>query len=190
VVVGVLAIAVFLQRAQHLNPVYAANRDLPSGVALTEGDLRVVGVRLPDDELRSYLQPVAGQPYAGRVLAGPLHKGLLVPADQVVDATAADLVETPIKVDVGDLAEGLRPGDRVQVLAAFTDGPRAGQAKTLLSSAEVVRVIKDPTAFGGGGRDTGVQIRMPAADAEAVAAAVANARIFVIKAPALARPTP
>jgi hypothetical protein len=185
VVAAVLAIAVFLQHAQNLTPVYAANRDLASGAALAEGDLRVVGVRLPGDELQSYLQPQAGQPYAGRVLASALREGLLVPAETVVDATTADQVETPIKVDAGDMAEGLRPGDLVQVLAAFTDGPRAGQAKTLLPSAEVVRVLKDPTAFGGGGRDTGVQVRMPAADAEAVAAAVANARIFIVKAPAV-----
>jgi hypothetical protein len=189
VVVAVLAIAVFLQRAQQLTPVYAANRDLASGTTLAEGDLRVVQVRL-GDELGSYLQPHAGQSYAGRVLATALRQGLLVPAETVVDPAAADLVETPIKVDAGDMAEGLHPGDLVQVLAAFTDGPRAGQAKTLLPSAEVVRVLKDPTAFGGGGRDTGVQVRMPAADAEAVAAAVANARIFIVKAPAVATPAP
>jgi hypothetical protein len=186
VVAAVLGIALFLQRAQNLTPVYAANRDLASGTVLAEGDLRVVRVRLPGDELQSYLQPHAGQPYAGRVLATALRQGLLVPAETVVNTTATDQVEAPIKVDAGDMAEGLRPGDLVQVLAAFTDGSRAGQAKTLLPSAEVVRVLKDPTAFGGDGQDTGVQVRMPAADAEAVAAAVANARIFIVKAPPVA----
>jgi hypothetical protein len=81
------------------------------------------------------------------------------------------------------MAQGLRPGDRVQVLAAFTEGARRGRAVVLLPAAEVVQVLQDPTGLTGAGQERGVQLRMPGDRAPAVAAAIATARIFVVKAP-------
>jgi hypothetical protein len=183
VVVAVLAGALFLERAQRLEPVYAAARDLPSGVPLDGGDLAVVRVRLPDAQLRRYLQPAPDQPVAGRVLAAPIPRDTLVPAELVLDSLQdADLVELPVQADPGDMAEGLRPGDRVQVLAAYTDGSRRGRAVALLNGAEVVRVLDEADGLTGPGRHTGVQLRLPGRRAPVVAAAVATARIFVVKA--------
>jgi hypothetical protein len=84
------------------------------------------------------------------------------------------------------MAQGLRPGDQVQVLAAWTEGARRGDATVLLPAAEVVRVLEDPGGLTGGGRPTGVQLRMPSARVPQVAAAIATARIFLVKVPALA----
>jgi hypothetical protein len=72
------------------------------------------------------------------------------------------------------------------VLAAFTEGARRGRAVVLLPVAEVVQVLEDPAGLAGTGQKRGVQLRIPGDRAPAVAAAIATARIFVVKAPGLA----
>ena len=187
VLLAVLAGALFLDRAQRLVPVYAAARDLPAGEPLKRGDLMVVRVRLPTSALRHYLQPGPGRAVPGQVLTAPVRREALVPAELVLASSReADLVELPVQVDPGDMAQGLRPGDNVQVLAAFTEGARRGRAVVLLPTAEVVQVLEDPTGLTGSGRERGVQLRMPSDRAPVVAAAIATARIFVVKAPGLA----
>jgi hypothetical protein len=69
------------------------------------------------------------------------------------------------------------------VLAAYTEGARRGDATVLLPGAEVVRILEDPGGLTGGGRPTGVQLRMPSARVPEVAAAIATARIFLVKVP-------
>ena len=187
VLLAVLAGALFLDRAQRLAPVYAAAHDLPAGTPLKEGDLMVVRVRLPATALRHYLQPSPGRRVSGRVLSAPVRRETLVPAGVVLASSqAAGLVELPIQVDPGDMAQGLRPGDSMQVLAAYTEGARRGRAVVLLPSAEVVQVLQDPAGLAGTGQERGVQLRMPGDRAPIVVAAVATARIFVVKTPGLA----
>jgi hypothetical protein len=183
VLLAVLAGALFLDRAQRLVPVYAAARDLPAGTPLRSGDLTVVRVRLPDSALRHYLQPGPDRAVAGRVLTAPVRRETLVPAELALTSQQADLVELPVQADPGDMAQGLRPGDRVQVLAAYTDGARRGRAVVLLPTAEVVRILEDPAGLTGTGQGRGVQLRMPSDRAPVVAAAIATASIFVVKAP-------
>ena len=184
VVLAVLAGALFLDRAQQLVPVYAAARDLPAGTPLKNGDLMVMQVRLPATVLRHYLQPSSRRGVSGQVLLAPVRRAALVPAELVLaSGVDSDLVELAVQTDPGDMAQGLRPGDRVQVLAAFTEGARRGRAVVLLPTAEVVRVLQDPTGLTGTGQERGVQLRMPSDRAPAVAAAIATARIFVVKAP-------
>jgi hypothetical protein len=182
VLLAVLAGGLFLDRAQRLVPVYAAVRDLPAGTPLRSGDLTVVRVRLPDSALRHYLRPGPDRAVAGRVLTAPVRRETLVPAELALASQQADLVELPVQADPGDMAEGLRPGDRVQVLAAYTDGARRGRAVVLPPTAEVVRVLEDPSGLTGTGQERGVQLRMPGDRVRLVAAAIATARIFVLKA--------
>jgi hypothetical protein len=170
-----------------LAPVYAAARDLPAGAPLKEGDLVVVRVRLPATALRHYLQPGPGHQVSGRVLTAPVRRETLVPAGIVLASSQdANLVELPVQADQGDMAQGLRPGDSVQVLAAYTEGARRGRAVVLLPSAEVVEVLQDPAGLAGTGQERGVQLRMPSDRAPLVVAAIATARIFVVKAPGAA----
>jgi hypothetical protein len=196
VLLAILAGALFLDHAQRLVPVYAAARDLPAGTQLKSGDLVVVRVRMPASALRQYLRPSPGRAAPGRVLTAPVRREALVPAELVLASSRdADLIELPVQVDPGDMAQGLRPGDRVQVLAAFTEGARRGRAVVLLPSAEVVAVLEDPAGLTASGQERGVQLRMPSDRAPVVAAAIATARIFVVKAPGLgadpaAAPTP
>jgi Flp pilus assembly protein CpaB len=191
VLVAVLGGALVLQRAQRLQPVFVAAKDLPSGTVLDPTDLAVARVHLPDAELRHYLQPTGVESVKGRVLTVPVPKDALVPAAGVV-ASAADseMVELPISAETGDVARGLRPGDRVQVLAAYSDGPRRGQADVLLPSVEVTQLLQDIGGIGGTDRQTGVQVRMPHDRAPLVTAAIASARIFIVTAPSGSTVTP
>jgi hypothetical protein len=183
-VLAVLAGALFLDRAQRLVPVYAAARDLPAGTPLRNGDLMVLRIRLPDTALRHYLRPSPDRAVPGRVLIAPVRREELVPAELVLASSRdADLVELPVQAGPGDMAQGLRPGDRVQVLAAFTEGARRGRAVVPFPSAEVVQVLQDPSGLTGAGQERGVQLRMPSDRAPVVAPAIATARIFVVKAP-------
>jgi hypothetical protein len=167
--------------------VYAAAHDLPAGAALKDGDLTVIRVRLPDTALRHYLQPGPGQRLSGRDLSAPVRRETLVPAGIVLASSRdAQLVELPVQVDPGDMAQGLRPGDSVEVLAAYTEGARRGRAAVLLPSAQVVQVLQDPAGLAASGQERGVQLRMPSDRAPIVVAAIATARIFVVKAPGLA----
>ena len=187
VLLAILAGALFLDRSQQLAPVYAAAHDLPAGAPLKEGDLVVIRVRLPAAALGHYLQPGPGQEVPGRVLTAPVRRETLIPAGIVLASSQeANLVELPVQVDPGDMAQGLRPGDSVQVLAAYTEGARRGRAVVLLPSAEVVRVLQDPAGLAGTGQERGVQLRMPSDRAPLVVAATATARIFVVKAPGAA----
>jgi hypothetical protein len=146
----------------------------------------VIRVRLPGTALRHYLQPGPGQGVSGRVLSAPVQRETLVPAGIVLASRGdAQLVELPVQVDPGDMAQGLRPGDRVQVLAAYTEGARRGRAVVLLPSAEVVQVLQDPAGLAGSGQERAVQLRLPSDRAPIVVAAIATARIFVVKAPGL-----
>ena len=164
-------------------------RDLERSIAGLPPEYRrvepvVVRVRLPATALRHYLRPSPGLQIPGRVLSSPVQRETLVPAGVVLASDRdADLVELPVQVDPGDLARGLRPGDSVQVLAAYTDGARRGRAVVLLPTAEVVQVLQDPSGLAGAGQERGVQLRMPSDRAPVVAAAIATARIFVVKAP-------
>ena len=156
VLLAVLAGALFLDRSQRLAPVYAAAHDLPAGTPLKDGDLMVIRVRLPATALRHYLQPSPDRPVSGRVLSAPVRRETLVPAGVVLASSRdAGLVELPIQVDPGDMAQGLRPGDSVQVLAAYTEGARRGRAVVLLPSAEVVQVLQDPSRARRHGSGTG-----------------------------------
>jgi len=142
VLLAVLAGALFLDRSQRLVPVYAAARDLPAGAPLKDGDLTVIRVRLPGTALRLYLQPGPDGRVSGRVLSAPVRRETLVPAGIVLASSRdAQLVELPVQVDPGDMAQGLRPGDSVQVLAAYTEGARRGRAVVLLPSAQVVQIL-------------------------------------------------
>ena len=184
VLLAVLAGALFLDRSQRLLPVYAAARDLPAGTSLQEADLVVIRARLPATALRHYLRPGIDRQVSGRVLTAPVQRETLIPVGVVLaSGRDVDLVELPVQVDPGDMAQGLRPGDSVQVLAAYTEGARRGRAVVLLPTAEVVQVFQDPAGLTGTGQDRGVQLRMPSDRAPIVAAAIATARIFVVKAP-------
>lgn len=183
---AVFAGTLVLQRAQHLVPVFAAARDLPSGVPLSNGDLALVQVRLPPAELGRYLRPDKNGSVTGRMLTAPLRQHMLVPADGLIPSREqADMVELAINVDHGDMLQGLRPGDHVRILGAYSDGLHNGTAQVLVDSAEVVRILEESGGLATGRRESGVQVRLPGERTASVAAAIAGGRVFIVKASSL-----
>src|SRR4029453_19404239 len=61
--------------------------------------------------------------------------------------------------------------------------PAGAWAGVLLPAAEGVQALQDSAGLTASGQERGVQLRMPTARAPIVAAAIATARIFVVKAP-------
>jgi hypothetical protein len=161
VLLAVLAGALFLDRSQRLVPVYAAGRDLHAGTSLQDRDLVVIRARLPATALRHYLQPGVDRQVSGQVLTAPVRREALIPAELVLASSRDANLVVPVQVDPGDMAQGLRPSDSVQVLAAYTESARRGRAVVLLPAAEVVQVFQDPAGLTGPGQDRGVQLRMP-----------------------------
>ena len=181
-----LAGTVVLQRAQQLVPVYAAARDLPSGVPLANGDLSLVRVHLPGAQLGRYLRPGQARTVAGKVLTAPLRRHMLVPTDALATSLdRGDMVEFAIEVDHGDMPRGLRPGDHVRILGAYPDGLRNRAARVLVESAEIVRILEDPGGLAATRRESGVQVRLPAERTPSLAAAIVGGRVFILKAPSL-----
>jgi Flp pilus assembly protein CpaB len=147
-----------------------AARDLPSGAALRPSDVRLVtmpAAAAPAGIIRAGL--------AGRVLAGPMRRGepltdarLLGP--RLLNGYGPGLVAVPVRVADPASARLLRPGDRIDVLAAPTstgdpigDGetaelgirPATVRARPLVSAVPVIAIpgagaeTKDGIGLGG-----------------------------------------
>ena len=148
-----------------------AARDLPSGAALSSSDIRSVTVpasAAPAGIVRSGL--------VGRVLAGPMRRGepltdarLIGP--RLLSGYGPGLVAVPVRVADAAAARLLRPGDRIDVLAASAsasagdlgDGetadlgasPTTAQARPLVSAVPVIAIpgaggeTKGGIGFGG-----------------------------------------
>jgi hypothetical protein len=83
------------------------------------------------------------------------------------------------------MLQGLRPGDHVQILGAYSDGLHQGAAQVLVESAEVVRILEESGGLATGHRESGVQVRLPSERTASVAAAITGARVFIVRAPSL-----
>ncbi|CCG01681.1 Flp pilus assembly protein CpaB [Blastococcus saxobsidens] len=126
-------------------PVVVAATDLPAGIALTPGDLRVVRL-LP----QAAPDGVVGEPalLVHRVLAGPVRRGEPITDARLVGAGLTTLLapgEVAAPVRLADLAVAalVRTGDRVDVLATVAG---AGAAERVASGA---RVLAAPGQDGG-----------------------------------------
>jgi pilus assembly protein CpaB len=165
--------------------VLVAARDLPPGTALAAADLGHAA--LPSRVVPAgALRPGAG--VLGRLVAGAVRRGepltdvrLLGPA--LLAGYAADAVAVPLRfADPGAVAL-LRPGDRIDVLAAPADDPAGPPARVVAADIAVVVVaVTEPgsgSGFGPAGLDAGplVVVACSPAVARALAAAGASERL-------------
>lgn len=161
--------------------VLAAARDLSAGTALRAEDLTPVdlpGAAVPDGALTSSAS------LAGRLLAAPVRRGEPLTDVRVVGPglLAAvgdrDLVAVPVRL--ADPAAGalLRPGDRVDVLAAAPDGT-SGSADVVASGSPVLAVPSPAGDLDG----ALVLLAAPPAVAGRLAAAAVGSRLSVVVRP-------
>jgi Flp pilus assembly protein CpaB len=137
--------------------ILTAARDLPSGATLRSSDLRPVTMpsgAVPDGVVRS--TPT------GRVLAGPMRRGEPVTDARLIgrgllSGYGPDLVAVPVRLADAESVRLLRPGDRIDVLAApdATETPEASgtlgaRARSVVSPVPVIAVVRDPLGDAGG----------------------------------------
>ncbi len=120
--------------------VLAAAHDLAAGTTLALADVR--SLALPAGSVPAgALRP--GAPVLGRVVAGPVRRGepltdvrLVGPSLLAALARGPDVVAVPIRFADAGVAALLRPGDRVDVLAAPADGASTAGASTAGAGAD------------------------------------------------------
>ncbi len=162
--------------------VLVAVRDLPAGTPLADGD--VVPGRLPEGVVPDgALRP--GEPLVGRLLAGPVRRGealtdvrLLGPGllAGVDPGGRASLVAVPVRLADAASAALLRPGDRVDVLAAATS-PDAPPSAAVVAAAAPVLAVPAPGPDLDGAL---VVLATPAPAAARLAAAAVSSRLSAV----------
>lgn len=189
-VAGVLAGVAVLAALQALRPaavravpVVAASGDLPAGLVLTPGDLRLARLPpglVPAGSSRSVAAVV------GARLAAPVRSGEPVTDVRLVGPDLLAAYRHTVGADVGEvllpLADTatvalLRPGDSLDVLAAPTAGPAAGgPAITVARDVPVLAVAGGPAGGADGpGAGAGSALTASAGTAGAVLLAVTPA---------------
>jgi pilus assembly protein CpaB len=122
-------------------PVLVLARDLPSYTVIDPADLELRSIPEMYTSAADLSDP--GQ-IAGRVPATPLLAGTRLQADALVPVPAAARGEREVTVTVGveaSIAAALKPGDRVDVVAAYeAKGPAKAYAEVTVSNARVLRV--------------------------------------------------
>lgn len=165
-------------------PVVVVTQPVAVGEVIERGDLSTVDVAGDLTAIAGEnLSSVVGQRAAVALLPDTLLQRAMVTA---ADPLPAGQVQVGVAVKGGQLpADGLVPGDRVQVLAlpAAQTTPTAGDAGkpvVLVESAAVFAAHPDPVQAGG----TLLTLLVPAADGPAVAAASASGSAALVKVPA------
>ena len=169
--------------------VLAVARDLPAGTGLQSADLRVIRLppaAVPGGALRDPKLAV------GRTTAGPMRQG--EPLTDVrleggpLGRPAPGMVAAPVRLADAQAAALLRPGERVDVLAASTAGAGAGLgadvgtgATLVASDVTVVRVPSNPSAAGDlTAQGALVVLATTQAEAQLLAQAQVSARLFAV----------
>ncbi len=159
--------------------VLTAARDLPGGVALTTADLRLVRLPRPLVPRGALSRPSAA---LGRIPAGPVRAGealtdvrLLGPA--LVRATGGDgAVAAPVRIADPAVVALLRPGDRVDVVAAGGETPGAASAARVVAS-DLTVIAVPPPATDGAAEGALIVLAAPPDVAARLVAAATTARL-------------
>jgi Flp pilus assembly protein CpaB len=123
--------------------VFVAASDLPGGAPLSESDVDVT--RLPTAFMPAGALRPGQASVAGRVLAGPMRSGEVVTDVRLVgasllagyDSGGTVLVAAPVRIADAGAVRLVRPGDRIDVLAAAPAEVPTGDG-TAMSTVEVV----------------------------------------------------
>ncbi len=161
--------------------VLTASRDLSGGTALAEGDL--AHVTLP----RSLVPAGAlllDDTALGRLVAGPVRRGEPLTDVRLLGAGllaggAPGLQAVPLRLADAGSAVLVRPGDRVDVLAAPTSGP----ASVASAVATGVQVLAVPGAAADADGALVVLATTPGVAARLAAAAVTSRLSVTVRAP-------
>jgi len=155
--------------------------EVPTGHPISRSDVSTVGVAGGITAVAGEnLESVVGQNAAVTLLPGMLLQRSMVTSGAGLSPQQA---EVGVAVSSGQIpADGLRPGDTVQVLRLpDSDSGRAGgvedAARELVAGARVFAVRPDPAQAGG----TLLTLTVPAQDAASVASASGAGQIALVR---------
>jgi Flp pilus assembly protein CpaB len=165
-----------------------AAREVRPGQVLTAGDLEVVAIDLPPAQRA--VSFTDRRRLVGTVALARMRAGELVQSADVADRIqAATRAEISVAVEPGAAMNGdrqfLRGGERVDVIATFTQGG-SPRTVTVASNALVVGVLDDDRGLGNSGRIT-IVLSVAPDDLEAVAGASAVGTITLARTTGLRR---
>ena len=156
--------------------------DVQPGETLEPGDLAVVPIELPAAQRSvSFTDP---RRLIGTVALARMKQGQLVQSSDVAEFEGAgDLAQISVAVEPGNAMNGdgryLRGGERVAVIATFTDGG-SPVTRTLTQQALVVEVLQGRDGLGTNGLITVVLAVRPS-ELEAIATANAAATVTLAR---------
>ncbi|HSI92190.1 MAG TPA: SAF domain-containing protein [Jiangellaceae bacterium] len=176
------AVALIIHAAQPTppatTPVLVAARDLPGGATLTDADLATADV-LPETVPDGALPDVSAG--LGRLLAGPVRAGepitdVRLTGPSLVDGWGDDLVAVPVRIADPGVVTMVRPGDRIDLIAASMDGHT--EAGVLAAQVPLLAV---PAPADGGLLADGalLVVAVPIEQAAALAQAAVTSRLSV-----------
>jgi Flp pilus assembly protein CpaB len=127
-----------------------ARSDIPIGTRLTEDDLTLLPMELPEVVVGAAVFDAEG-PLVGATTVGPIRRGELVQAGDVVKKrSGGEELEISFAIDSSRaLAGTLRPGERVDVLATFGGGGES-YTVTVVRQARVLETTTDGNALADG----------------------------------------
>lgn len=176
---GVLGGAAYHSAGAKL-PVVVVVQAVPKGHVVTRGDLSTIDVAGSVVAVAgNHLDSVLGETATVDLLPDTLLQRSMVSAGPVL---AVDAAQVGVQVTGGQIpADGLAPGDTVEVLALPAKGAVAGTAPVtatmLVAKAAVFSTRADPSSAAG----TLVTLSVPAASAAAIATASGDGRVALVK---------
>lgn len=182
VLVSVVVGSRVLAGADRSEQVYAVTRDLAAGSALTDGDLRVVRVRLLDGSA-GYISAAGPKP-RGYTLGRSVGINELLPRQALRSGAPPDVRLVTVPVTSHHYPAGLAHGDLVDLYV--TAKPVADAPSTAPTLA--LRRVPVDAVYGGSGRvatagDAGVVLRVSAADVGRVLTAAQGGALDVVRIP-------
>ncbi|CAN5453075.1 SAF domain-containing protein [soil metagenome] len=158
--------------ADTLGAAVVATRDLTPGVAVTPGDVRLENrstATLPDGT-HADVDAVVGAVPAGPVRRGEIVTDVRLLGTRLTESAAGpDARVVPLQLAQSAVLDVVQEGDVVDIVAAPESDPDAAP-RVIATDAVVVLVSAEPAGFVGAG-DRVVLVALPAAAANAVAAA-------------------
>lgn len=171
--------ALLYVRAGAKTPVVVVVAEVPAGHVLARADLSTVAVSGGVTAIAGQnLDSVVGQTAAVHLLPNMLLQRSMISADPGLSGTEAAV---GVVVRSGQIpADGLRPGDTVEVVALPAAGAASGTAATarvIVAAARVDAFRADPAQTGG----NLITLIVPRSSSTAVAAASGSGRIALIE---------
>ena len=148
--IGVLLVVVALagywsvySATTHRTPVLVAAHDLQAGSIVRSADLRVAELAGDAGTMAAIVPERELQTVLGRELAAPVSQGAPLARAAIAPTGAGPAAFTLVVPALRALGGGLRPGDRVTVLATFESGAGA-QARAVARGLRVLTVGDTP----------------------------------------------